>query len=113
MARSLLYLDVRYEGRKHKVTGCQEPDLRLTDDRAAIVTEKGPVDVAYMGMLSDLVRLHFEDPPDAAERHRNDEIEIFQGNRNPFVDHPDWVCDIWLAVPACAARRLTLPWLGR
>ncbi|MBI5743924.1 MAG: endonuclease [Elusimicrobia bacterium] len=26
------------------------------------------------------------DPPDAAERGRNDLIEAFQGNRNPFVD---------------------------
>lgn len=34
-----------------------------------------------------------QDPPDAHERHRNAEIQTIQGNRNPFVDHPEWVAD--------------------
>jgi hypothetical protein len=34
------------------------------------------------------------DPVDQAERHRNDEIEKLQGNRNPFIDHPEFVDDI-------------------
>jgi len=29
-----------------------------------------------------------QDPPDAAERRRNDLIETFQGNRNPYIDDP-------------------------
>ncbi len=29
--------------------------------------------------------------PDAYERHRNQAIFEVQGNRNPFIDHPDWV----------------------
>ena len=32
-----------------------------------------------------------EDPPDDFERYRNDEIENFQDNRNPFIDRPDFV----------------------
>jgi len=27
------------------------------------------------------------------ERHRNAEIQKLQGNRNPFIDHPEWVAD--------------------
>jgi hypothetical protein len=37
------------------------------------------------------VQWHFADPPDAQEQARNDVIYSFQGNRNPFIDHPEWV----------------------
>lgn len=37
---------------------------------------------------------HKEDPVDAAERTRNDQIENAQHNRNPFVDHPEFVDQI-------------------
>ena len=32
VARALMYMDVRYEGGTHGVTGLAEPDLRLTND---------------------------------------------------------------------------------
>ncbi len=34
---------------------------------------------------------HKEDPVDANEIARNDKIEALQNNRNPFVDHPEYV----------------------
>ncbi|MBN9418408.1 MAG: endonuclease [Candidatus Eremiobacteraeota bacterium] len=34
-----------------------------------------------------------EDPPDLREKHRNSEIQKLQGNRNPFIDHPEWVAE--------------------
>ena len=37
---------------------------------------------------------HTADPVDAAERARNDAIENVQHNRNPFVDHPEFVDQI-------------------
>ncbi|MHC5023541.1 MAG: endonuclease I family protein [Planctomycetota bacterium] len=42
-------------------------------------------------MEATLRRWHERDPPDAAERARNDRIEAIQANRNPFVDEPDLV----------------------
>jgi endonuclease I len=38
-----------------------------------------------------LRRWHRDDPPDEAELDRNRAVEAHQGNRNPFVDRPDFV----------------------
>ena len=35
------------------------------------------------------------DPVSDKEVIRNEEIEKLQGNRNPFIDHPEWVDVIW------------------
>lgn len=48
-----------------------------------------------VNMLPDLVQWHSSDPPDAAEIARNAAIYGFQGNRNPYVDHPEFVDRIW------------------
>lgn len=88
IARAILYMAVRYEGGSDVVTGQSEPDLELTDNRALIqITSASP---AYMGLLSTLLQWHQADPPDALERDRNEVIFSFQGNRNPFIDHPEW-----------------------
>lgn len=88
IARAVLYMAIRYEGGTHSVTGQNEPDLEMTDDRSKIIiTSASP---AYMGLLTDLLQWHQADPPDAAERARNEVIYSFQGNRNPFIDHPEW-----------------------
>lgn len=88
MARAVMYMAIRYEGGRDPNTQQSEPDLELTDDRSRIlITSSSP---AYMGLLSTLLAWHQADPPDAAERARNDVIQGFQGNRNPFIDHPEW-----------------------
>ncbi|MGE0495930.1 MAG: endonuclease I family protein [Vulcanimicrobiota bacterium] len=40
--------------------------------------------------IDQLLEWHRADPPDLYEFHRNAEIEKLQGNRNPFIDHPEW-----------------------
>lgn len=89
VARAQFYLDVRYEGGTHGGAGTSEPDLVLTDDLSQLQT--GAAGVAFMGRRSTLLRWHREDPVDDKERHRNDVIQQHQGNRNPFIDHPEWV----------------------
>ena len=34
---------------------------------------------------------HKEDPVDANEMARNDKVEALQNNRNPYIDHPEYV----------------------
>lgn len=96
VARNIFYMDMRYEGGNHSVTGCSEPDLRITDNRNLIVSNTGQnQSVAYMGLLSVLLEWHLEDPVSVAEQNRNDVVFSYQGNRNPFIDHPEFVCLIW------------------
>ena len=92
IARAQLYHDIRYEGGTHGVTGAAEPNLILTNDEALIAASStgNNEPVAYMGMLSVLLEWHAQDPPDLKEQERNDAIYSFQGNRNPFIDHPEW-----------------------
>ena len=93
VARALFYMDLRYEGGVHGLTGAAEPDLILTDDESLIAASNtgSNLPVAHMGFLSVLLQWHQQDPPDAKELARNDAVFAFQGNRNPFIDHPQWV----------------------
>ena len=93
VARAILYMDIRYEGGVHGVTGSAEPDLIVTDSEALIDSGNtgNNESVAYMGMLSVLLQWHAQDPPDSREAWRNEVVFSFQGNRNPFIDHPEWV----------------------
>jgi endonuclease I/fibronectin type 3 domain-containing protein len=93
VARALMYMAVRYEGGTHGVTGVSEPDLILTDDRDLIGSSNQGTNltVAYMGLKSVLLQWHKEDPVDDIERRHNDMVYSYQGNRNPFIDHPEYV----------------------
>ncbi|MFI7414795.1 endonuclease I family protein [Streptomyces sp. NPDC049627] len=83
VARMILYMAVRYEGDDAWA------DLEPNDS----VSNGGN---PYMGRLSVLKAWNDEDPPDAFEERRNQVIyDTYQHNRNPFIDHPEWVEAIW------------------
>ncbi|WP_051614451.1 endonuclease [Acholeplasma equifetale] len=46
---------------------------------------------AKMGLLSILIQWHEEDPVSLFEINRNNIIYSYQGNRNPYIDHPEYV----------------------
>ncbi|WP_295229920.1 endonuclease [uncultured Chryseobacterium sp.] len=54
---------------------------------------------AYPGLqtweLNVLLAWHNQDPVSQAEINRNNASYNFQGNRNPFIDNPDYVNKIW------------------
>ncbi len=113
VARACLYMDVRYEGDNG------EPDLILVDDPALIVScQTGDNEsVGYMGLLSVLLQWHEDDPVDDRERSRNDIVYQYQHNRNPFIDHPEWVAlifgddptDVPVDLPAVASIAAVYP----
>lgn len=118
-ARALFYADVRYEGDAEGSVGrdgtaCPEPDLELTDDRDAIAaTPTTTLGVAFMGVLSTVIRWNLEDVVDERERFRQEVIArpALQANRNPFVDHPEFICRIWhVGICATWQARVWLPW---
>ncbi|MCT1618985.1 MULTISPECIES: endonuclease [Janibacter] len=82
VARMIFYMAVRYEAG-------DRVDLEVNDQ---VNNGSNP----YMGRLSVLKQWSQEDPPDAFEQRRNERIfDNWQGNRNPFIDHPEWVESIW------------------
>lgn len=91
VARAMFYMDLRYEGGSHSVTGFDEPNLILTNDASEIQSSSRNRDEGHMGLLDDLLEWHRQDPVDDMERRRNEVIFCFQENRNPFVDRPEWV----------------------
>ncbi|MEU8911928.1 endonuclease [Streptomyces nigrescens] len=83
VARMILYMAVRYDG------GDGFPDLEPNDN-----VDNGSQ--PHIGRLSVLKQWSQEDPPDTFEKHRNQVIfDKYQHNRNPFIDHPEWVDEIW------------------
>ncbi|WP_460065947.1 endonuclease I family protein [Streptomyces sp. YKOK-I1] len=83
VARMILYMAVRYDG------GDGFADLEPNEK---VSNGSNP----YMGKLSVLKAWNEADPPSAFEEKRNQAIyDTYQHNRNPFIDHPEWVEAIW------------------
>lgn len=51
-------------------------------------------------MVNVLLEWNVEDPVSQLELNRNDEIQDWQGNRNPFIDNPYIATKIWGGTPA-------------
>ncbi|MDO9629420.1 MAG: endonuclease [Acholeplasmataceae bacterium] len=83
VARIILYMAVKYEF-------LVVTDEGLDDDSNPYTMER-----IQMGKLSLLLEWHKEDPVDDFERSRNQHIYEAQGNRNPFIDKPEYVHLIW------------------
>ncbi len=83
IARMIFYMAVRYEG------DSGELDLEVSEK---VSNGSAPLH----GKLSTLKRWNELDPVDDFERNRNEVIFTdYQHNRNPFIDHPEWVEAIW------------------
>ncbi|HBA60139.1 MAG TPA: hypothetical protein DCZ92_04865 [Elusimicrobia bacterium] len=52
----------------------------------------------WTGRVQMFLDWHRQDPPDAAEKRRNELISQYQGNRNPFVDDPSLAEKVGLKV---------------
>jgi endonuclease I len=83
VARMIFYMATRYEGEGGEL------DLVVVDE---VNTYPNP----EHGKLSALLEWNTFDPPSEFEETRNDRIyDNWQGNRNPFIDHPEFADYIW------------------
>jgi endonuclease I len=81
IARAMLYFATRYED---KVARFHHEMLDGSKDK-----------VYKTWFLELMLKWHRQDPVSAHEIRRNQVGFEFQGNRNPFIDHPEWVEKIW------------------
>jgi endonuclease I len=83
-ARSHFYMSVRYRGELGTATAEAQCGNLITDHT---------IGSSLVAWYEDMLRMwHENDPVGQKECDRNQKIfENWQGNRNPFIDHPEWV----------------------
>jgi endonuclease I len=85
IARCLLYFVTRYQ---NQLSGFQPHATNNPLD--------GSSDRSYEQWYVDLlISWHNQDPVSQREIDRNNAAYDFQGNRNPYIDHPEWVECVW------------------
>lgn len=85
-ARAQFYMATRYES---QIAGWQSNG---TADEALNGTSYQAFDDWYIKLL---YKWHLQDPVSQKEINRNDSVFVIQGNRNPYIDHPEWVAAVW------------------
>ena len=96
IARALLYYVVRYEGKLNSFN-FYNGSSPANDTSPLDGTEEKAYEDWYIAML---LQWHNNDPVSQKEIDRNNSVFSIQKNRNPFVDHPEWVNAIWMQSPA-------------
>ena len=88
LARMLFYMATRY---KDEIPGWVS-SYGGTTDIDVVFQSSGEFQSWYYDML---LSWHEADPVSQKELDRNDAVYNEQGNANPFIDHPEYVCEIW------------------
>ncbi len=92
IARGLLYVAVRYQDDIASWENNNPGGDNMLDGSSDKVFEQWALDMLYSW--------HLADPVSPKEIDRNETIYGSQNNRNPFIDHPEWVNEIWGTVLA-------------
>jgi len=100
-ARAFLYLATRYMN-----TMSTWRNTYTYDSQYIITTSGGNYLQWYIDML---VRWHNQDPVSTKEIARNDSIYYAtpQHNRNPYIDHPEYVCLVWTSTNCVSGPIIT------
>ena len=91
----ILVLTPRRRGQDAVLHGPALRRQRQRDARSRAGHRTTSIGERHLGHLCALLVWREEDLVDDAGRRHNDVIFHWQGNRNPFIDHPEWVQSIW------------------
>ena len=86
-ARTYFYMATRYEN----LIDTWSSNSTTADD----ILNETEDQVFEDWFLNMIIEWHNNDPVSQKEIDRNDEVYKIQNNRNPFIDHPEYVCAIW------------------
>ena len=89
--------DYKFENCTYKTTfqETEPPDSAKGNIARAILYMHTQYGLPIPGRQDLMREWNKTDPVDASERQRNDAIDKLQGNRNPYIDHPDKVDDLY------------------
>ncbi len=92
VARNYFYMATRYNiGAWASTTA--ESSIALSSNNVPVGNFTG-FNTTFLGML---YRWHLADPVSQKEIDRNNAVYGIQGNRNPYIDHPDWVARVFIS----------------
>lgn len=97
IARSFFYFATRYEN----IMSNFYNTANGSTTEAKVMFDGSNNKVFSDTFLNILITWHLNDPVSAKEIAINNRVYQHQGNRNPYIDHPEYVCQIW-STP-CAA----------
>lgn len=80
VARIMFYMVTKYNN-------VNNLKLELTNN----VPTSGSTGHGKFGHLDTLIKWHYQDPVSDFERNRNEVVYGYQKNRNPYIDHPEYV----------------------
>jgi len=86
-ARTYFYMATRYE---NIISGWE-----MNESNADAVLNGTSNQVYEEWYLDMIIEWHINDPVSQKEIDRNDAVYAIQNNRNPFIDHPEFVAQIW------------------
>lgn len=87
LARATLYMVTRYQA--------EQPTWESFQAGGDVVMDGTTWPSVEIGYLQMLINWHNADPVSTKEIDRNNEVYGYQSNRNPFIDHPEYVAQIW------------------
>ena len=78
LARTYFYMMTRY--------------MNVADNWTSDMFSNGDLTIWAENML---LQWNVDDPVSQKETDRNNDVYAIQGNRNPYIDHPEWAHSIW------------------